>query len=74
MASSTASGVEGSNPAEEMLIRLESSTHVSNLTKKLQEQFLNKALVDIALVTEEGQFIHAHKFILSAGSPYFKAQ
>lgn len=57
---------------EEMLIRLQSSTHVSSLTKKFEEQFLNESMVDVALVTEEGKFINAHKFILSAGSLYFK--
>lgn len=76
MASSSAAAVPKSSgkveEGEEMLIRLESSTHVASLTKQLEEQFLKAKLVDVALVTEEGQFINAHKAVLSAGSQYFK--
>jgi Cys2His2 zinc finger developmental/cell cycle regulator len=47
------------------------SNHTRNILDVFMEQLLSENLVDVTL-TCEGEFIKAHKMVLSACSPYFQ--
>ncbi|XP_044735649.1 zinc finger and BTB domain-containing protein 14-like isoform X1 [Chrysoperla carnea] len=47
------------------------NNHTANFVNVFQEQFANQTLVDVTLSCQ-GQFLKAHKMVLSACSPYFQ--
>ncbi|KAF5272458.1 hypothetical protein FQR65_LT04926 [Abscondita terminalis] len=47
------------------------TNHTNNILEMFSEQLLNGLLVDVTLFCD-GQFIRAHKMVLSACSPYFQ--
>lgn len=47
------------------------NNHTNNILEVFTEQLNNEALVDVT-ISCEGQYLKAHKMILSACSPYFQ--
>lgn len=47
------------------------TNHTSNIVQMITEHLHKESLVDVTLSCE-GQFIKAHKIVLSACSPYFQ--
>lgn len=47
------------------------NNHTNNILQVFMEQFATENLVDVTIACD-GQFIKAHKMVLSACSPYFQ--
>ncbi|KAK5643065.1 hypothetical protein RI129_006910 [Pyrocoelia pectoralis] len=57
--------------AEGQQYNLKWTNHTNNILEMFSQQLLNGMLVDVTLFCE-GQYIRAHKMVLSACSPYFQ--
>ncbi|XP_031335539.1 protein jim lovell-like [Photinus pyralis] len=58
-------------PTDGQQYNLKWTNHTNNILEMFSQQLLNGMLVDVTLFCE-GQYIRAHKMVLSACSPYFQ--